>query len=558
VLAKISFSLTKAFLAILFFTFIFAMNFFMQNPGNSGLTLPFNTTTWLCISIALGIGLFYIAKQQKLKYDQFSLGLLLVCILLTIPLFYSSALFDEALARIVGLWAGWLFILVLQQFDFKKKHINFLLITLLISVLIQATFSYVQFLLLEPGNIFAYNVNRSVPYGIFQQTNVLASFLSTGIPLSAFLLGAKPINHRYTRKLFYLTPIIVVPVLIILSSRTGWIVGIISFLFCIPWLYQNLTKKQFYKWLTSVLGACILGYVLLINVNNATLERLEYKTKLSDIRSSMYAQSLDMIKAKPLLGYGYGRYEAQYMHFTAKQHQLNPEYKAGLANTDHPHNEILLWVVEGGIVSMIAVLLILLLVIKQLMLVDKSNRLILSALLIPIGLHSQLELPFYHSAVHWLFLLIFLFIVNYNTHKTSAIALPSLSLLLLRVSSLLLPFVTISYMLSTLYTNIILTQFEATRPIDVKILEKITNHKTWRHRIEWDVNITKLKIGIATKNHDLIKQYITWSLELIKYQPRPAIYQNLISAYKEINQPEKANKILKQAQYLFPDRELKY
>ena len=534
------------------------MNFFMQNPGNSGLTLPFNTTTWLSISIALGIGLFYIAKQQKLKYDQFSLGLLLVCILLTIPLFYSTALFDEALARIVGLWAGWLFTLVLQQFSFKQKHINFLLVTLLISVLIQATFSYVQFLLLEPGNIFAYNVNRSVPYGIFQQTNVLASFLATGIPLSAYLLGSQYSNHRHIRKLLYIAPLIVIPVLIILSSRTGWLVALISFSFCLPWLYQNLNKSQFTKWLTSIFSACILGYVLLVNVNNATLERLEYKTKLSDIRSSMYAQSLDMIKAKPLLGYGYGRYEAQYLHFTAKQHQLNPEYKAGLANTDHPHNEILLWVVEGGIVSTIAVMLVLYLVVKQLMLVDKCKRFILIALLTPIGLHSQLELPFYHSAVHWLFLLIFLFIVNYNTHKTSTIALPNFSLLLLRVSSLLLPLVTISYMLSTLNTNIILTRFEATRPIDVKILEKITNHTTWRHRIEWDVNITKLKIGIATKNHDLINQYITWSLELIKYQPRPAIYQNLISAYKEINQPEKATEIVKQARYLFPDRELKY
>ena len=556
-LEKSSFSFTKVFLTTLAFTFIFAMNFFMQNPGNSGLTLPFNTTTWLSISIALGIGLFYIAKQQKLKYDQFSLGLMLVCILLTIPLFYSSALFDEALARVVGLWAGWLFILVLQQFSFKQKHIHILLVTLLISVLIQAIFSYVQFLLLEPGNIFAYNVNRSVPYGIFQQTNVLASFLATGIPLSAYLLGSQYNNHRHIRKLFYIAPLIVIPVLIILSSRTGWLVALISFSLCLPWLYQNLNKSQFTKWLTSIFSACILGYVLLMNVSNATLERLEYKTRLSDIRSSMYVQSLDMIKTKPILGYGYGRYEAEYMHFTAKQHQLNPEYKAGLANTDHPHNEILLWVVEGGVVSAIAIMLILFLVVKQLLLVDKSMRFILISLLTPIGLHSQLELPFYHSAVHWLLLLIFLFIVNYHTYKTSFIVLPSFSLILLRVSSLLLPLVTISYMLSTLYTNVILTRFEATRPIDIKILEKITNHTTWRHRIEWDINITKLKIGIATKNHDLIKQYINWSLELIKYQPRPAIYQNLISAYKEINQHEKADEIAKQAKYLFPDKELK-
>jgi O-antigen polymerase len=554
VLQKRTTNLPKAFLAMLGFTFLCAMNFFMQNPGNSGLTLPFNTTTWLSLSIVLGIGLFYIAKQQQLKYNHFSIGLLLSCILLTLPLFYPQALTTEAQARVVGLWAGWLFLLVLQQFTFKRRHICAILAILLLSVWLQALFAYVQFLLLEPGNIFAYNINRSVPYGIFQQTNVLASFLALGLPLAAYLLVHQPNSAKLWQKISYLTPVLIVPLLIVLSSRTGWLVAIIASLLCLPPLYSALTKSQFIRWFTCIATGSVIGYVLVVSVNTATLERLQDKTQLNDIRSSMYRQSIDMIKQQPVLGYGYGRYEAQYMHFTAQQHQLNPHYKPGLANTDHPHNEILLWVVEGGIISALAILFILALIIKQLLYAQSGNKLLLLALLTPIGLHSQLELPFYHSAVHWLIFVIILFVINHHNAVISTYKLPSFSIIVLRLSSLILPIVTISYMLSTLYTNMVLTRFEATRPIDISILENITNHTTWRHRIEWDVNITKLKIGIATGNNQLINEYIAWSLALIKYQPRPAIYQNLISAYSKIKQTKKADEIRQQAKFLFPDK----
>lgn len=67
------------------------------------------------------------------------------------------------------------------------------------------------------------------------------------------------------------------------------------------------------------------------------------KADLESPRRFTFPQTIDMIIEKPFTGYGYGKFEAQYLLYTARQHQLNSSYPAGLASMDHPHNELLYW-----------------------------------------------------------------------------------------------------------------------------------------------------------------------------------------------------------------------
>ncbi|MGF1883071.1 PglL family O-oligosaccharyltransferase [Vibrio splendidus] len=551
--------LNKAFLASLAVVFLLAMHFFMPNPGGSGLALSFNPTTWLALSFTLAIGFYQLATNRVLKYSKLTVGLLISCVILTLPTLYSNAFPQAASGRLLGLWAGFALFVVLQQFKFSNKHKQRMLWFIVLAVVIQALFGYVQYFLLEPGNLFGYNTAANRPYGIFQQPNVMASFLATGFVLSAYLLARQPAkyNHKISESfLLYLTPTLTVPLLIIIASRTGWLAAIIGFVCILPYLYKFSTKKRFYGWCSSVLLGVVVGFTVinLQSVDSLASQKAS-RSHLEDARGYIFPQALDMMIEKPFTGYGYGKFESEYTLYTARQHQLNPNYHPGLPSMDHPHNEFLFWGVEGGIVPIIGILIAAFLVMSRIASSAKGTRLALLALFIPILLHSQLEYPFYHSAIHWITLIILIYWVDQRASRHYQQPFSIVSKTLFRVSSLVVPILVSFYMLSALHTNYVLTQFELSKPRNPDILKQVTNPVVWKDRYDWDVYSTYLNIGLYKADPSLIQPYIDWSLEIIKRKPRPAFYSNLILAYQGLGDHSKAEQIRSEASFLFPNRD---
>ncbi|MFT6142098.1 MAG: O-antigen polymerase, partial [Psychromonas sp.] len=100
-------------------------------------------------------------------------------ILFCIPLFYpNNALADQSYTRLMGIFTGLLLFISLQQFQFDKKNLEKLLLLIVLAGFIQACYSLTQDYLLPADNIFGYDVGYGRPYGIFQQPNVLASFMA--------------------------------------------------------------------------------------------------------------------------------------------------------------------------------------------------------------------------------------------------------------------------------------------------------------------------------------------------------------------------------------------
>ncbi|NOJ13425.1 PglL family O-oligosaccharyltransferase [Vibrio splendidus] len=551
--------LNKAFLASLAVVFLLAMHFFMPNPGGSGLALSFNPTTWLALSFTLAIGFYQLATNRVLKYSKLTVGLLISCVILTLPTLYSNAFPQAASGRLLGLWAGFALFVVLQQFKFSNKHKQRMLWFIVLAVVIQALFGYVQYFLLEPGNLFGYNTAANRPYGIFQQPNVMASFLATGFVLSAYLLARQPAkyNHKISESfLLYLTPTLTVPLLIIIASRTGWLAAVIGFVCILPYLYKFSTKKRFYGWCSSVLLGVVVGFTIisLQSVDSLASQKAS-RSHLEDARGYIFPQALDMMIEKPFTGYGYGKFESEYTLYTARQHQLNPNYQPGLPSMDHPHNEFLFWGVEGGIVPIIGILIAAFLVMSRIASSTKGTRLALFALFIPILLHSQLEYPFYHSAIHWITFIVLIYWVDQRSSRHYQQPFSIVSKTLFRVSSLVVPILVSFYMLSALHTNYVLTQFELSKPKNPDILKQVTNPVVWKDRYDWDVYSTYLNIGLYKADPSLIQPYVDWSLEIIKSKPRPAFYSNLILAYQGLGDHSKAEQIRSEASFLFPNRD---
>ncbi len=499
--------------------------------------------------------MYQLATNQELRYSKLTVGLFIVCLILTVPVFYPNASILASSSRLLGLWGGLLLFVTLQQFQFSNKHKQRLLWFIVIAVTIEALFGYFQYFVLEEGNLFGYNTERNRPYGIFQQPNVMASFLATGFVLSGYLLARQPIKYQAKISdvtLLYIIPALTIPLLIVLASRTGWLAGILCLFLITPYLYRFATKKRFWGWLASVALGIILGFVF---SSSGSGELVKEKAKLEDVRSYIYPQAIDMVVEKPFTGYGYGRFESEYILYTARQHHLNSDYKPGLATMDHPHNEMLFWAVEGGLLPVLGILLAAGMVLQRIYHGKKGTRLAIFSLFIPIVLHSQLEYPFYHSAIHWIIFVILLYWVDQRVNVPRFAPFTVFGKTVLRVSSLLLPILTSFYMLSALHTNYILTQFEKSQPKDPEILNRVTNPVVWKDRFDWDVYSTYLNIGLHQQNPEFIQPYIDWSLEIIKDKPRPAFYNNLILAFQGLGDESRAEQVRAEAQYLFPNRD---
>jgi len=553
--------LIRPFLASLGVIYLLAMHFFMANPGGSGLALSFNATTWLAFGITIAIGLYQIGTEGKLRYNKLTIVLFISCLMMTAPVLYLNSSLLLSFNRLAGLWMGFLLLVVLQQFRFSNRQKQRLLWFIVIAVAIQALFGWVQYLLLEPGNIFGYNTDSNRPYGIFQQPNVMASFLATGLAISGYLLSRQPI--KYHRKLsdvslLYVMPLITIPLIIVLASRTGWLGAAVAVALVLPYIYRFATHKRIAGWSLSVLVGVMIGLVLpllLTSSHSSNVDFIEQKVNLESPRSYLYPQALDMFIEKPFTGYGYGSFEPDYIIYTARQHQLNPSYHVGLPALDHPHNELLYWGVEGGLLPVLGIILAALFVLLRMYQAKKGTRLAMLGLFVPIILHSQLEYPFYHSFVHWITFIILLYWVDQRSNAYRVASFSRISQVALRVMSLVLPIVITGYMVSSLHTNYILTQFERSNPKDPEILEKVTNPIVWKDRYDWDIYSTYLNIGLITQNPDYIKPYIEWSLGIIKDKPRPAFYNNLIMAYLGLGDTLKAEQIRSEAKFLFPNRD---
>ena len=547
--------LNRRFMYAVGFVYLIAMHFYLPNLGGLGLSLPFNLMTWFGLSLALSMGLYQAATKQIVRYSKLTIGLFISCIIITIPLFYSfSPNINFALPRLIALWLGLILFIVLQQFSLSNAHKQRLLWFIVLAVVIEAAFGYVQLFLLKPGNLFGYDTLINRPYGIFQQINLMVSFLATGIVISAYLLARQ--QRKYGEKisrvtLLYLIPLISTPIIVVLTSRTGWVITLISVLMITPYLFRFSTTKRFIGWVSSLVAGVGLG--LFIAYSSGHIDHITGEENIASTRQTVLPQSIDMFIEKPFTGYGYGRFEAEYILYTARQHQLNTNYPAGIQDTAHPGNEVLFWGVEGGIIPVLGIILAAILILYRIYSTRKGTRLAILGLLMPIALHAQLENPFSQSAIHWITFIILLFWVDQRTAKYKKVSLKQLSKLTLRASSLLLPLLITSIVFLSLHTNQVLLTFHKAFPKQVAILDNIISPVWKSKQVSWQKYSTRLRTGLINKNPQPIYEYIQWALDSIKSKPTEGLYRNLILAYLGIGEVSKAEQIRSEANFLFPD-----
>jgi len=524
-----------------------AMHIVLPTPGGIGLYLSANILGWIFISILLGIGLWQVTIKKQLLVSKFQQLLGVGVFLLCIPFLYNNDVSYFAIPRILTMVAGFLLLLLLTQFQFTAKQKNILLICLLCGVFIEAVIGLVQLFILVPFeiDILGYTPLSGRPYGSFTQPNVMASFMATGIALSLYLLLPMNITALFTltssqqdkskkivalKKYFnYFTfscLFFCALLLVTLQSKTGYLAGVLVLLLFTPSFIKN--KQTYLRPFIVILVGIIVGMISMQSPQQVDRGEGLYQDMH---RSTMYKISGEIFIEKPLLGYGYGDFRQSYREFHIEKMKTNEGLSTPL-DIIHPHNEILFWAVEGGIASLLGLFIFSYAYITLFKGMPMNTTLPLMMLITPILVHTQTEFPFYHSIIHYIYFIIFIWLAEQQTSDYNILKLNSSNLF--KGLAMTIPLFTSIFMLTTLHTSIKMEQLKVNNYKNITDFNSIINVIAWQDHIEVTLQTALLKQGFEKNNPQALLDYIRWGNEFVKHSPNKNLYQNMILAIQTL------------------------
>ncbi len=545
--------LRKAFIITTFVTFTVLIHVIFPNMGGSGLRLPFNATVWMGIAIMMALAMWP-ATQGVIRVSGFHKGLGLLLLALWLPFAWS---WNEAsliaLPRMLTVTAGAILLLGLAQLELTRRDWWWIGMAIMTGALLETAFGYVQLYLLEPGNWLGYNPAPGRPYGIFQQTNVMASFLVTGLVVSAWLFGEA--RHRLESSVTLLAPLLMPALILVIQSRTGWLAALIAVPMVLVHLW-HLDRRRFHAWVGALAAGCVLAVIVWWA---PWAEAGGYASKAVSEpgqRLPVYLHSLRMIAEEPLSGWGYGRFQHDFLHSFADWRASLPVNQPEIVKPiitgiyKHPHNELLYWGIEGGLLPVLAILVFAGWVFWRLWIKGpQGERLLFTALLLPLTLHAMTELPFYHSLGHWLVFLLLLGVIADVSCKTQT-RVNRYTFGIRAATWLAVPMVWI-FMTTHLQALWQVKSFLEGGGQNAGALARVINPLGIPHDLEFLVMSHQLSVGIALDLTKNIETYRQWAEEEATLAPNPKLYWNLSLAYE--NTPGMHGDIQQRFEHLFPD-----
>lgn len=405
--------------------------YFHPNIGGTGLRIPNNIVVWAIASIIGFYSLYSFVANKIIVVPRYFL------LLLAFPLlaFLSGIISGVEIAsqwtfRILFIWGGVLFLFGLFQYKLKQARIDRLLFIVVIAGLIHALIGLSQIIWFNqlpswlPGN------SNGVPTGLFQQINNQASFQVSSMIAALWLMSRPIVQKRALWRFIILLIAFACGAFIV--SYSGSRVGALGFILALPlflasrWPY--LRKSKIRLLLTAIVLFLAVGSANLIESSRGLTSAVEKSAAINagfsgSARLGIYAIAADVIEESPLFGHGIGSFIRVWQLAKPDFYAENADATLPNQRVAHPHNEIIFWLVEGGIIAGFGLLLLASAILLTLKSLPPSRRYAYAALLLPITLHTQVELPFYISASHWFVFLLFMFVVFNPSIKDYALKL---------------------------------------------------------------------------------------------------------------------------------------
>lgn len=534
---------------------LIGMHVFIPNNGGIGFNLPQN---YLSAILAFLLSCF---AWSECSFNYVVVGrvkfLAIGIIIISIPVFYTNPLWlHTGVWHIFGLFFGmWIYLSCLQVKNVKLFSVRIVII-LIFSALLQVALSSLS--LTEKGGIYGSNALLT---GVFQQRNVLASFLSTGFSCVCFIYYLRSNCMQEDMQSIRVIPNkIILTSLFVLSagvaitqSRTG-LLGIIATILLFSVSFRKQCKQSGLILILSILG--YFAGMMFIYYFSSSLPDLNH-TGSNASRVVLLKNLYHYFQGISVYGYGYGSFEYTFQHVIVKNYPVLYTMEV----FRHPHNEEIYWLAEGGIFALIGLLVLFITILRTILKAWHFREknpipLMLVICTVPILIHTQLEYPFYISLLHYLLVIMFLAFSDkmmLMPEESSGLVVKPSMVTLITGSILLICF----FLINGLSGSVKLTEFErdmmesrGDQVVNLNSVEKLMNHE----RYEYDMMTASLLVFNQTKDINLLYHYKSYAINYLKSRVDKNIYINVIAIANYTGDTELAKKYKNEYLILFAPR----
>jgi len=500
------------------------------NHGGSGFALTFNISVWI-VALIFCAGSFFI-KSTLLNLPKTWLWFILFPLFVVFSNFWvSPSDAADLLFTLVFILLGLLFLSRLFQLNLKNKDIDNWLFVLVIANAAQALISIFQIWLpLSFVSQFLHIANDSVPRGVFQQVNVNASFLVTGIAVSIYLVSRSWFNasNIFTKSTLFISYSLALYVVFASGSR----VGLLALLLVIPLLFFSrfnqlkFRKKSIFILVLLALPSFFIGQAGLEKTVDKSMKLKEQS--YSNARIAMYTIGTELVIKQPM-GYGMGNFLKAWNPQAADFVKRHPETSMP-AYITHPHNEFLMWMIEGGLPALIGLLMVVVGIAIGLWQCGWQRGGAYAAMLIPISLHTQVELPFYLSSLHWFVWLFLVFVVLRHNTISVDLNLSSAAKKTVQLGVVIFAVLGTLFLVNTAHAQKDIYNFVKGIKTDTPHLSIALNNLYTKSYAERLAMRSMLYHSIENNNVNKVKQFEQWALAYVENSPELKMYEDLISA----------------------------
>lgn len=532
--------------------------YYQQNLGGEGLFLPYNASTWIAAFLLTAGGLLLALRKRQLILPAYWLALAALPAGLLVSGFVTGVGNpSEWVIRLVYVLGGFGFLVALFQFRLQRHHQDMALVVVFCGIVLQALIGWIQLQHLPLLSDFLPIANSRQPIAIFQQVNLSASFLATALPMAVYL-ATRPgaLNARFLIRLLpYCGLVLCTGVLLATGSRVGLIGGAIGLILALLARWRFLLREK--RIALALLVSLMLGSGFLLSEqvkqgSSSTLEKIErlQQGEQADVRFSVYEVSLDTIAKAPLFGHGLGSFQSAWQEERGHFQDQHPDLDLG-PRYSHPHNELLFWLVEGGLVALAGILICAAAVAWRLIRLGPQRGLLLAGMLLPIVLHTQVELPFYISSPHW-FLVLFLLYLTFSLRPHSLNLTLSVAARKLCTGLLLiLPVTGATFLVHALLSNAGIVNYMKSRGQQSAFLAPATHNLYFSNQASYLMMKESLLIGYSINDRQRSADFVAWALDYLKQTPDIQLYYDLAGAYVHQGEQQKAEQALQRGLHIY-------
>lgn len=534
--------------------FLIAPFFFQPNLGGEGLSVSHNTTVWIAATLLITVSVFMLLKTAQFRYPRNWFTLLAMpASVIACGFLVDIFLPYQFLLRELYILGGLFFLFALFQFKFSTSSKESLLFILMLGGVLHALYGVSQ--IFWPGlapEVITYSTGT--PYSTFQQINLQASYQATVLLITLYLLSRRGVMQQGTlQQLLIFSAVLLSSFIIAYSgSRVGVLSGLAGLVIILACRWRQLMSNKFFLvvFFALIATGSMLGKSGLASTGVKLQKTAE--ENLRDVRKNIYAVAVDLFIDQPIQGYGIGSFQKEWHKEKVNYLTNNPDADFPADRLSHPHNELMFWIVEGGLLVIAGILISLGAVITSTLKCGWRRGVTYLALLLPIGLHTQVELPFYISNIHWFMMMTLVFLILSHNQSKTTVKLSKAATLTTKGTAMIVLIGVTFFMIHSIKANHAIIQFLKSRHTQPMLLQPAMENAFFRDQAELYFMRTLLMREAQSQKTEFSPKFISWAEQFIEYTPVPQLHIDLAQAYLINKQPDKAVAIINKGAAIYP------